>query len=152
MALGQKISRTFSSLGRKAEKGIEGLGRKVSAVEKKAIRGVGSAVRAVERGEEVLDTGLRGASRVLSGGRQALRVGSQIAGAIPGGRGISMGLEMGARGLDEANMLAKQLRRADLSGVAGSAAARGLERYGERKKMIAKAARESASNVRQGFM
>jgi hypothetical protein len=59
---------------------------------------------------------------------------------------------MGARGLDEANILAKQLRRADLQGTARGVAMKGLEKYGERKKALTRAANQAAGNVTRGFV
>lgn len=146
----KKVSRGFTSLGSKLQKTSEGLGRKLVSTERKAIRGLGRGVEAVAQAERVLDKGLKGLSPVLTGTRQALRVGSQIAGVIPGGQGISAGLEYGARGFDEANRLSKQLRKADLQGMAGAQVARGLEKYGERRKALTRAVNQSSRNA--GFM
>lgn len=136
--LGRRIERNVSGLGSRVERTAEGLGRKI--------------VSSVGKAERIADVALKQAQPVLTGARQAARIGSQIAGAIPGGAGISAGLELGAQGLGRAADMSKQFRRENLRGqlsnVAGAAVGRGLEKFGERRKAIEEASR----SVSSGFM
>lgn len=136
--LGRRIERGVSGLGSRVERGAEGLGRKL--------------VSNVGRAERIADIALKQAQPILTGARQAARIGSQIAGAIPGGAGISAGLELGAQGLGRAAEMSKQFRRENLRGqlsnVAGAAVGRGLERFSTRKKEIEKAMKQNNA----GFM
>ena len=143
MVLGlKKVGKSIQSLGRKTSSGFEGLGRRI---EKKAT-GLGQKiVSGVGKVERIAEMASKEAQPILTGARQAARIGSKVVGAIPGGAGLAAGLELGAQGLSRAAELNKEFRQENLKGklsnVAGASVAKGLEKFGERQRAIAKASR-----------
>lgn len=137
-------SRGIQKFGSKIDTGLDKFGRKVQGLEKRAIGGLASgvnrAVGAVGSAERILDTGLKTVNPMLSSVRQGLNIASNIAGAVPGGQGLSSALASGAMGVNQAKMMAHQLKQMDLKGTARKMAdigmARGLEKYNERKKEL----------------
>lgn len=180
MGFGGKLSKTISSLGKKAGGAIEMLGKKSSMIEKRVQSGISKgidlgqgAIRQTQRGIETasgkvgaIKQGLNYGARVIDA-LQATGVAGMVPGLAPTLAAVGTGLRAGSAGLQRvqdvgrSQNMALSKRSNQLAGVGQTASARvasagessraKIERVGERAKAIEAQAQSDVKGVRSAF-